>query len=69
MATIDQLVEATQEHNVQYKKITYNDVPLLIPLGKLKLIVQLTWERTQDPALIAIEEELKIRIRDINKRS
>jgi len=60
---IDDIVKATSGAAVEYKKISYNGVPLLITRQRLKPLVEVTWERTHSPEVerLALEFGMELR--------
>ncbi len=60
---IDGIVNATSGATVEYRKIIFEGVPLLITRQKLKPLIEVTWERTHSPEVerLALEFGMKLR--------
>jgi hypothetical protein len=54
------LTKASEKSTFPYEIIEYHGKKLLIPQGKLKLAVNLTWERVSDPETADLARELGI---------
>lgn len=59
------LAKASEKSVFPYEIIEYHGKKLLIPQGKLKSAVNLTWERVSDPETAELARELGIVPRNI----
>lgn len=60
---IDKIVKASSGATVEYRRIEYNGVSLLITTYKLKPLIEVKWERTRDPEVERLAKEMGMELR------
>lgn len=67
MPTIEEIVESSKGGYIQYVTIEYRGVKLLTTRAKVRQLINVTWELTQDPAMKKLAEELGIELRKLRR--
>lgn len=67
MPTIEDFVQASVGALYQYDIIEYHGVKLLIPKNRIKELVRVSWERTYNPEIQKLADEMGIELRKLRR--